>query len=157
MYNKAIDVKEELIMSNELRNGNGHELANQELSVAQAEPVHESSGEIQRNERTVSPRASVYDSGEEVLLELEMPGVDRHRLDIRVDNDELTIYGARLAHADDSYEVLHQERHPLSYRRTFILSDRVDSANIKAGYEHGVLRLTLPKVAKAKPRKITID
>ncbi len=147
-------------MSNELRNGNGHELdtvANQDLAVSHAEPVNEVSAEAQRNERTVSPRASVYDSGEEVVLELEMPGVDREKLDIRVDNDELTIYGVRQVHGYDGYEVLHQERLPLNYRRTFILSDRVDSAKISAGYEHGVLRLTLPKVAKAKPRKITIE
>lgn len=108
-------------------------------------------------ERTIAPRASVYETANEVILELEMPGVSRDSIDVSVENDELTVTARRVLQVDEGAEWLHQERLPFNYRRAFILSDRVDTANIAAGYVDGVLKLTLPKAPEAKPKKITID
>jgi HSP20 family protein len=110
-----------------------------------------------RRERTISPRASVYETPDEVVLELEMPGVNRDSIHIRVENDELSISGERTVKHDPGYELLHQERVPLNYRRSFVLSDRIASGNIKARCQDGVLELTLPKAAQAKPRRIEIE
>lgn len=112
---------------------------------------------IRTPERTISPRASVYETVNEVVLELEMPGVSRDSIEVSVENDELTVTGPRVLPVDDGAEWLHQERFPFSYRRAFVLSDRIDSSNIAASYVDGVLKLTLPKAAEAKPKKITID
>ena len=111
----------------------------------------------QRPERTVTPRASVYETANEVILELEMPGVGRDTIDVSVENDELTVFGRRVISVDEGAEWLHQERLPFNYRRAFVLSDRIDSSNIGANYTDGVLKLILPKAAQAKPRKITIE
>jgi HSP20 family protein len=108
-------------------------------------------------ERTISPRASVYETPEAVILELEMPGVAKDGIDVRVENDELTVSGRRILPTGDGLELIHQERLPFSYRRAFILSDRIDPGNISAACNNGVLKLTLPKSAEAKPRKITIE
>lgn len=110
-----------------------------------------------RTDRTVTPRASVYETPESVILELEMPGVARDSIEIKVENDELSVCGQRFMPADERLEILHQERLPLSYRRAFILSDRIDPTNIEAACNNGVLKLTLPKAAEAKPKKITIE
>jgi len=108
-------------------------------------------------ERVITPRASVYETPDSVMLELEMPGVSRDSIEVSVENDELSVSGRRVYPADDGVEWLHQERLPFNYRRSFILSDRIESTNIGAEYTDGVLRLTLPKAVQAKPRKITIE
>lgn len=108
------------------------------------------------NERVVSPRAAIYETEEKVVLELEVPGAVRESIDATVENDELTITARRPVPADEGAEVLHRERNSLTYKRSFVLSDRIDSSAIAAAYENGVLRLDLPKVAEAQPRKITI-
>jgi len=111
----------------------------------------------QTRERTVTPRASVFEAGDNVVLELEMPGVSREAIEVSVENDELTVSGRRVFAVDEGVEFLHQERLPLNYKRSFILSERIDSGNIGAKYTDGILTLTLPKSAEAKPRKITIE
>lgn len=108
-------------------------------------------------ERTVTPRASVYETPDSVILELEMAGVSKDNVEVKVENDELTVTGRRFIPSDEGLEMLHQERLPLSYRRAFILSDRIDTGKINATCNNGVLRLVLPKSAQAQPRKIAIE
>jgi HSP20 family protein len=105
----------------------------------------------------VQPRASVYEAAEAVILELEMPGVSRDKIDVTVEKDELTVTGWRHAEDYQKYEVIHQERLPLSFRRSFVLGDTIDADNIGAALNNGVLRLSLPKSERAKPKKISID
>jgi HSP20 family molecular chaperone IbpA len=121
-------------------------------TVSQQQPNGTSS-----QDRYVTPRSSVFDTADAVVVELEMPGVGRDNIDITVDKDELTVTGHRTRSADEGYELVHQERLLLSYRRSFVLSERIDTGNIAASYDNGVLRLSLPKSAEAKPRKISID
>lgn len=109
------------------------------------------------SERFVTPRASIFDTADAVVLELEMPGVGKDNVEITVDKDELTVLGRRSRPSEPNIEVLHQERLLLNFRRSFVLSERIDTGNISAAYENGVLRLTLPKSAEAKPRKISIS
>lgn len=108
-------------------------------------------------ERTITPRASVFETTDSVVLELEMPGVQRDSIDVSVENDELTVSGRRVFDTGADHEFLHQERLPFNYKRSFVLSERIDTGRISAKYNDGVLRLDLPKSAEAKPRKITID
>ncbi len=108
-------------------------------------------------ERVIPPRASVHETQDHVILELEMPGVARDSIDVNVENDELAVSGRRVLPVDEGVQWLHQERLPFNYRRAFVLSDRIDTANISADYTDGVLKLTLPKAVQAKPRKIAIE
>ena len=108
-------------------------------------------------DRFVTPRTTVYESAEAVIVELEMPGVTKDGVEITVEKDELTILGRRSRPADDGFEIVHQERLLLPYTRTYVLSERIDTSTIGANFDNGVLRLTLPKSAEAKPRKIAIE
>lgn len=126
-------------------------------AVMQSESMIDAAPQQRRLERTVSPRASVYETPEQVVLELEMPGASRDSVEIKLENDELSVSAYRTLPASEGFQVLHQERASVNYRRTFLLSDRIDSANIKATCKDGVLHLTLPKAAQAKPRRITIE
>lgn len=107
-------------------------------------------------ERWVQPRATIFSKPEEVVLELEMPGVARDKIDVTVEKDELTVTGWRTVEDLGQFEILHQERNPANFRRSFVLSDTVDAQRIAASLDNGVLRLALPKAESAKPKRIEI-
>ena len=108
-------------------------------------------------EQFVQPRASVYEQADAVVLELELPGVARDRIDVTVERDELTVTGWRNQEDLSKYEILHRERIPLHFKRSFVVSDKIDTGRISAACVNGVLRLTLPKSEGAKPKKIAIE
>lgn len=134
-----------------------NELTRQNSPETKSMQQDQGNGNTATQDRFVTPRSSVYDTADAVVVELEMPGVGRDNIDITVDKDELTVTGHRTRSADEGYEVVHQERLLLNFRRSFVLSERIDTGNIAASYDNGVLQLTLPKSAEAKPRKISID
>lgn len=107
-------------------------------------------------DRFVTPRGTVYESSDAVVVELEMPGVGKDNVEITIDKDELSIVGRRSRPADEGFDIIHQERLLLPFHRTYVLSERIDTSAISAHFENGVLKLTLPKSAEAKPRKIAI-
>jgi HSP20 family protein len=113
-------------------------------------------GHPARTEEFVQPRASVFERKDDVILELEMPGVSRDRIDVTVEKDELTVTGWRGREDYSKCEVLASERANRAFRRSFVLSESIDTQKVAATCENGVLKLTLPKVEKAKPKKIEI-
>jgi HSP20 family protein len=119
--------------------------------------VSRTDGQTGQLERFVQPRVSVYERADDVLLELEMPGVERDKIEVSVERDELTITGWRQTVDKDQYEVLHQERLPVSFRRSFVLGEQLDGTRISAAFKDGVLSLMLPKAEQAKPRKIAVQ
>jgi HSP20 family protein len=114
-------------------------------------------GKGRQAENFIQPRASVYEQGDSIILELEMPGVCRDKIDVTVEQDELTVTGWRHGEDTANYEILHQERVPVSFRRSFVLGETIDTGKISAVCRDGVLRLTLPKSEGSKPKKITIQ
>src|SRR5580765_3061815 len=71
----------------------------------------------------LKPRASIFETADAVILELEMPGVSRESINVMVHNDELTVTGARKKNMPEHSEFVHQERFLFDYRRQFVLSD----------------------------------
>ena len=108
-------------------------------------------------ERVSVPRASVVETTEGVIVSLEMPGVPREDIEITLERDELVVVGRRPAEDYANHQVLRQERTRASFRRTFLLGDKIDGSKVTAAYADGVLRLTLPTSESAKARKIVID
>ncbi|ETX00057.1 MAG: hypothetical protein ETSY1_12715 [Candidatus Entotheonella factor] len=106
-------------------------------------------------ERYVAPPVDIYEVAEGLVVTADIPGVTQDQLEVRVDNHVLTIHGHVLESpvADPAY----REYELVSYFRQFELSDKVDSDQITADLKHGVLTLTLPKAAEAKPRKIAVS
>ena len=104
----------------------------------------------------IAPPASVIEAGEGYTLELEMPGVTKDRLDISVENNELTVVGQRSLPTVQG-TLIHHESRPNNFRRTFELDPSIDADKISAKIDQGLVTLTLPKAEHVKPRKITVS
>lgn len=107
-------------------------------------------------EQFITPPASVTESADGYMLEIEMPGVKKDGLDISVDNNELTIIGRRSLPAVEG-TLIHRESRPENFRRTFELDPSIDANKIGAKIEQGLVTLTLPKAEHVKPRRITVS
>ena len=107
-------------------------------------------------EHFVAPAATVRENGDGYTLEVEMPGVNKHGLEMWVENNELTILGRR-SQPSVNGTMLHRESRQENFRRTFELDPSIDTAKIAAKIEQGLVTLTLPKAEQVKPRKITVS
>jgi HSP20 family molecular chaperone IbpA len=105
-------------------------------------------------ERYVTPAVDIYETLDGLVVKADLPGVTKDGLDLRVENNLLTIRG-RASHCAPG-EMLYREYQLANFFRQFELSDRVDQQNISAELKHGVLTLNLPKAEEAKPRKIDV-
>ena len=102
-------------------------------------------------------KMKVLDQGENLAVEVPLPGLDIEKLDINVLGRRLTISGEFLA-SDLPEEVRwhRQERHGESFESHFQLSTDIDLEKIEAEYKQGILRINLPKATSALPKKITV-
>jgi HSP20 family protein len=116
---------------------------------------HESAKPVLRAEEFVAPGVDIFETKEGYVLEAEMPGVNKNGLEITLEGTEITITGRRM-NVLPAGEALFRERRPLDYRRTFELDPAIDTGKIAARMNQGVLTLTLPRSAKAKPQKIAV-
>jgi HSP20 family protein len=103
------------------------------------------------------PAADIYESDHELIVNLDLPGVDPKAVDVRIENNLLTIRGERQVEQKQNRDNFHRvERSYGTFTRSFTLSTSVDSDKIRADYKAGVLNITLPKAEAAKPRRIQI-
>ena len=98
----------------------------------------------------------LYRDGDRYILSADLPGVEPESVDIDVDGQLLTIRAQRTAPHTEGAKWLVQERPAGTYLRQFSIGEGVDSANISASYDNGVLSLVIPVSEKAKPRKIHV-
>jgi HSP20 family molecular chaperone IbpA len=105
-------------------------------------------------ERYVTPPVDIYEMPDGLAVMADVPGVTPDHLDVRVDNNVLTIR-AQADHTSVA-EPTYREYQLVNYFRQFELSDKVDQGKISAELKHGVLTLKLPKAEEAKPRKIAV-
>lgn len=104
-----------------------------------------------------TPAADIYETENELVVTLDLPGVDPKMVDIRVENNILTIRGERQFNETQNKESFHRvERSYGAFARSFTLSTYVDADKIRAGYNNGVLNITLPKAEAVKPKRIQI-
>jgi len=105
-----------------------------------------------------APAVDIYEQDGNIVLKAEVPGIDPKDVDIRVENNVLTLRGERRFDGEVQKESYHRvERAYGNFTRSFTLPSVVDTEKIKAEYRDGVLRMTLPKKDEAKPRQITIS
>jgi HSP20 family protein len=107
------------------------------------------------SKNAVRPRVDVLENEAQYLVIADLPGVAKDAVDIRFEANELAIEARRTASADHG-SALAEEYRPSDYRRVFAMPDGIDADKIEARLEHGVLEVTLPKVAAKRPRKIAI-
>jgi HSP20 family protein len=105
-----------------------------------------------------APAVDIYETENELVVKADLPDVNPQDLDIRVENNILTIRGERKFESkvnEDNY--LRIERAYGSFSRSFSLTNSVKSEAIQAGYHNGVLTLSLPKREEAKPKQIKVN
>jgi HSP20 family protein len=94
---------------------------------------------------------------DQVVVHLDVPGVEPDSIDVTVDKDVLTVTAERHRPAAEGDQVVVIERPQGRFTRRLFLGKALDAENIEARYEHGVLTLTVPVAEKAKPRKVEIS
>jgi HSP20 family protein len=105
-----------------------------------------------------APAVDIFETEHELVVKADLPDVDPKELDIRVENNVLTIRGERKFEKKVSEEnYLRVERAYGAFARSFSLANTVNSENIKAEYQNGVLTLTIPKREEAKPKQIKVN
>ncbi len=107
-------------------------------------------------EREWAPSIDVVERPEDVLVEVDLPGVDRKSLDVTVENGLLTIRAERKAAAFEQGNCHCYERPRGTFYRAIQLTEEALSDKVEATYEDGVLRIVLAKRPEAKPRKVTV-
>jgi HSP20 family protein len=98
----------------------------------------------------------LYRTGDHYVLDVDLPGIDPGSVDIDVDGSVLTIRAERTLGAPEGSQWLTRERQPGTYVRQLTLGDGLDAERITAGYDNGVLSVTIPVKESAKPRKIAV-
>jgi HSP20 family protein len=104
----------------------------------------------------IVPRVDVVEDSMGITLLADLPGVPKDGLDIKVEGTSLTLEGAIKLDTPKGLDPVFAEVRAARYRRAFTLSRELDSAAIDAQLRNGVLRLRIPKVAEAQPRRIEV-
>ena len=122
------------------RNGSGNGNGNREVTRAP--------------QRHLQPPVDIYETPEALVLMADLPGVSKENLDVRVQDEMLTIQ----AKAEDAVpgDPIYREFELSSFFRQFELGEEIDTQRINAELKHGVMTLQLPKAEKAKPKRIEV-
>jgi HSP20 family protein len=105
-----------------------------------------------------APPADVYEDEHTITLKLEVPGIDEKDIDVRIENNMLTVHGERKIEKEEKEENFRRiERQYGSFTRSFTLPSSVDSGQVSAHYDKGLLKISLAKKAEAKPKQIKVN
>jgi len=127
-----------------------------ELPVQQKREV-EKKPESTIPSRTFLPTTDIFETDKALTVILEMPGVDKEKVDVNVENDILTIEGRIDYSKYEGLQPVYTEYNVGHYVRSFQISSKLEQDKISAELKDGVMTLVLPKAEKAKPRKIKVS
>ena len=117
----------------------------------------ETPGKEQLTAGSFVPAVDVYEDEHNLVLKLEIPGVNEEDLNVSLENNLLTVSGERKFEKEEKEENFHRiERRYGSFMRTFRLPSTVDAEKVDAGYDKGLLKITIGKRAEAKPKQIKV-
>jgi HSP20 family protein len=114
-------------------------------------------GEEMRPGPVFIPAVDILENQNEIMILADMPGVDGKDVNVDLENDVLTIRGAVSSLEDEKEASVYREFNWGDYFRQFTLAEMIDQEKIAAKMDNGVLRLTLPKKEKVKPKKIQVS
>ena len=104
-----------------------------------------------------SPAVDIYETDREILVQAELPGIDRKDISLQVENNVLTLKGDRRFEKEANQENYHRiERSYGGFCRTFAIPAIVDESGIRADFKDGILKIALPKKEQMKARQIRI-
>ena len=105
-----------------------------------------------------APAVDVYEDEHSVTLKIEVPGIEEKDIDVRIENNTLTVHGERKFEKEEKEENFRRvERQYGSFTRSFTLPTTVDAEKVSATYDKGILKISLAKKAEAKPKQIKVN
>ncbi|HZS99524.1 MAG TPA: Hsp20/alpha crystallin family protein [Terriglobales bacterium] len=105
-----------------------------------------------------APLVDIYEDEHTIALKMEVPGIDEKDIDVRLENNTLTVHGERKIEKEEKEENFRRiERQYGSFTRSFTLPSSVDPGQVSANCDKGVLKITLAKKADAKPKQIKVN
>jgi len=105
-----------------------------------------------------APRADIHETENDYLVQLDLPGLDKKDVKIKVEDGYLTVSGERKNEQNVEDEKYHRvERFHGTFSRSFRLYKNVEQAKIKASFKDGVLEIIIPKAEEVKPKEIEIE
>ncbi len=126
------------------------------MQVQEQEIVPDQGTERIRERATFIPRTDIYETDENMILVLDMPGVNENSIDVTLEKNILTITARSVIESPKEHTLAFAEYLPGDYKRSFLVTDQINQESIEAVYKEGILRLTLPKAEELKARKISI-
>jgi len=131
-------------------------MAEQQVALQQKKELNPADERTEAG-RFFSPYTDIHETAAAVVVTMEMPGVDKRAVDIRVDKGVLTIKGTVDASKYEALRPIYSEYNVGNFVRTFTVSTKIDSGAISASMVDGVLTVTLPKAAEAVAKRITVN
>jgi len=105
-----------------------------------------------------APLVDIYEDEHNITLKIEVPGIDEKDIDVRIENNTLTVHGERKIEKEEKEENFRRvERQYGSFTRSFTLPTTVDAEKVSANYDKGILKISLAKKAEAKPKQIKVN
>jgi HSP20 family protein len=105
-----------------------------------------------------APLVDIYEDEHNITLKIEVPGIDEKDIDVRIENNTLTVHGERKIEKEEKEENFRRvERQYGSFTRSFTLPTTVDPEKVSAIYDKGILKISLAKKAEAKPKQIKVN
>src|SRR3984893_2802800 len=107
---------------------------------------------------SLAPPVDIYEDEHNIILKVEVPGIDEKDIDVRIQNNTLTVHGERKVEKEEKEENFRRvERQYGSFTRSFTLPSSVDPGQVSARCDKGVLKINLAKKAEAKPTQIKVN
>jgi len=130
------------------------------MTMTEKDLTTRDAGAIERTAResnlVLVPPADVYEDADGITLQLDMPGVSRDRLNLQSDKNSLLIEGTAQIDMPQGMAALYADVRSTSYRRSFVLSDELETEKTEANLKDGVLTVHIPKRAEVRPRRIEV-
>jgi HSP20 family protein len=105
-----------------------------------------------------APPVDIYEGEHNITLKIDVPGIDEKDIDVRIEGNTLTVHGERKIEKEEKEENFRRvERQYGQFTRSFTLPSSVDTGQVNANYDNGVLKITLAKKADAKPKQIKVN
>lgn len=111
------------------------------------------------NENIIKPKVEIKENGKELIVKAELPGLTKDDISVELKDSILTLSGERKSEKSEEKngKVLRSEISYGSFQRSFHISTEIDSDNIEANFEDGILRISLPKIKEKTSKKIMIN
>lgn len=126
------------------------------LDTQKEDELTEAKTEQIRDRRVYMPRTDIFETGDELVLEMDVPGADDQSVQVTLEKNVLTINAYPVYTQFEGYTSAYAEYGEGDYQRSFALSDEIDRGRITAKVKNGVLYLHLPKMGEVKPHKISV-